>query len=131
RCLSFAVIGSFMLMSCIAMWGQATATASLAGTVVDKSQAVISKAEVTIVNTQTGATRTTTTGDSGEYRFDLLPVGIYNVKATVKGFSTSEAKNVELQVGRTATQNFTLAPGGVSETVEVTATAPLIDQQKT
>jgi hypothetical protein len=131
RCLSLAVIGSFMLMSCIAMWGQATASASLTGTVVDKSQAVISKAEVTITNNQTGASRTTVTNDSGEYRFDLLPVGIYNVKVNAKGFSAALAKNLEVQVGRTATQNFTLNPGGVSETVEVTAAAPLVDQQKT
>ena len=40
-------------------------------------------------------------------------------------------KNLEILVGRTATQNFTLAPGGMSETVEVTATAPLVDQTKT
>ncbi|HKW75412.1 MAG TPA: TonB-dependent receptor [Terriglobales bacterium] len=120
-----------MLMSCIAMWGQATATASVAGTVVDKSQAVISKADVTITNNQTGATRTTVTSDSGEYRFDLLPVGIYNVKVDAKGFAASQAKNLEVQIGRTATQNFTLSPGGVSETVEVTATAPLVDQAKT
>jgi hypothetical protein len=131
RCLSLAIIGSFMLMSCIAMWGQATASASLTGTVMDKSQAVVSKAEVTIVSNQTGATRTTVTNDSGEYRFDLLPVGIYNVKVSAKGFSAAEAKNLEVQVGRTSTQNFTLNPGGVSETVEVTTTAPLVDQTKT
>jgi hypothetical protein len=50
---------------------------------------------------------------------------------TAAGFSAAEAKDVEVLVGRTLTQNFTLNPGGVTETVEVTATAPLIDQTKT
>ena len=47
------------------------------------------------------------------------------------GFSNAEARDLEILIGRTATQNFTLSPGAVSETVEVTATAPLVDQTKT
>ncbi|MGH9570928.1 MAG: carboxypeptidase regulatory-like domain-containing protein, partial [Candidatus Angelobacter sp.] len=129
--MSLAVIGCLMLMSCIAMWGQATASANLTGTVVDQSQAVIPKAEVTITNRETGATRTATTNAAGEYRFDALAAGTYTIKTNAPGFSIAEAKNVEIMVGRTATQNFTLVPGGVSETVEVTSAAPLVDQQKT
>jgi len=114
------------------MFGQATASASLQGTITDKSQAVIgNKAEITITNKETGATKTTTTNDTGGYHFDSLQAGIYSIKATAPGFSTVEAKDVELLVGRTTTQNFALAPGAVSETVEVTGTAPLVDQTKT
>ena len=87
-------------------------------------------AEVTITNKGTGAARTVNTNDVGEYRVDLQP-GIYSVKATAKGFSVAEAKELEVFVGRTLTQNFSLVPGGVSETVEVTAGAPLVDQTKT
>jgi outer membrane receptor for ferrienterochelin and colicin len=112
------------------MFGQVTANASLQGTITDKSQAVIGKAEVTITNKETGATKTATTNDTGGYRFDSLSAGIYSIKASAPGFSTAEAKDVELLVGRTATQNFSLSPGGVSETVEVTGTAPLVDQTK-
>jgi hypothetical protein len=112
--------------------GQVTATSSLQGTVMDKSQAVIgNKAEVTLTNPATGATRTTKTDDNGEYRFESLAAGTYSVKVTAQGFSSAEAKNLEILVGRTTTQNFTLAPGGVTETVEVTTTAPLVDQTKT
>jgi outer membrane receptor protein involved in Fe transport len=121
-----------VLLSTTPLFGQATANASLQGTITDKSQAVIgNKAEVTITNKETGATKTTNTSDTGEYRFDSLSAGMYSVKATAPGFSTAEAKNLELLVGRTSTQNFTLSPGAVSETVEVTATAPLVDQTKT
>src|SRR5215831_15943951 len=76
-------------------------------------------------------TRTTKTGDAGEYRFDLLPAGIYTIKATAHGFSVVEAKDVEVLIGRTTTQNFTLSPGTVSETVEVNGVAPIVDQAKT
>ncbi len=131
RWLCLAVMSCLVLLSAVSMFGQATANASLQGTITDKSQAVISKAEVTITNKETGATKTVTTNDTGEYRFDSLSAGMYSIKATAPGFSTAEAKDVELLVGRTSTQNFSLAPGGVSETVEVTGTAPLVDQTKT
>jgi hypothetical protein len=130
RWISLAII-SCLLLSCASLWGQATATASLQGTIADNTQAVISKAGVTITNKETGATRTAKTNDAGEYRFDVLPAGTYNVKVTATGFASAEAKDVEVQIGRTATQNFALKPGTVTETVEVTAAAPLVDQTKT
>jgi hypothetical protein len=131
RWLSVAVMGCLILLSSASLFGQATANASLQGTIMDKSQAVIgNKAEVTITSLETGASRTTNTNDSGEYRFEGLAAGNYSVKATAQGFSTAEAKNLEILIGRTATQNFTLQ-AGVSETVEVTASAPLVDQTKT
>jgi hypothetical protein len=99
---------------------------------MDKSQAVIgNKAEITITSKETGASRTTKTNDGGEYHFESLSAGIYTVKVSAQGFSSAEAKNLEILIGRTATQNFTLQAGGVSETVEVTAVAPLVDQSKT
>ncbi|HET9167425.1 MAG TPA: carboxypeptidase regulatory-like domain-containing protein, partial [Candidatus Angelobacter sp.] len=132
RWLCIAVMSCLVLLSAVSMFGQATASASLQGTITDKSQAVIgNKAEITITNKETGATKTTTTNDTGGYHFDSLQAGIYSIKATAPGFSTVEAKDVELLVGRTTTQNFALAPGAVSETVEVTGTAPLVDQTKT
>jgi Carboxypeptidase regulatory-like domain/TonB dependent receptor len=130
RWISPAII-SGLLLSCASLWGQVTASASLQGTIADKTGAVIAKADVTITNKETGATRSAKTNDAGEYRFDVLPAGIYNIKATATGFANAEAKDVEVLIGRTATQNVALKPGTVSETVEVTATAPLVDQTKT
>src|SRR5436305_1662450 len=132
RWLFIAVMCCLTLLCSMNLLGQVTANASLQGTIVDKTQALIGdKAEVTATNKETGATRTTKTNDAGEYRFESLPAGIYTIKVRAQGFSGAEAKTVELLVGRTTTQNFTLQPGTVSETVEVTATAPLIDQAKT
>jgi hypothetical protein len=132
RWLSIALMGCLVLLSTASLFGQVTASASLQGTITDKTQAVIgNKAEVTITNKETGASRTTKTNDAGEYRFDAVSAGLYTVKVTAPGFSKAEAKELELLVGRVTTQNFSLVPGAVSETVEVTATAPLVDQTKT
>jgi hypothetical protein len=120
-----------LLLASASMWGQVTATATLQGTVSDKTSAVIAKAEVTLTNKETGATRTAKTNGSGEYTFDVLSAGMYNIKVAAGGFATAEAKDVEVLVGRTTTQNFAMSPGTVSETVEVTSTAPLVDQTKT
>src|SRR6476659_9512775 len=130
RWLCFAVMSCLVLLS-TTLFGQATNNATLQGAVTDKQQAVIKSAEVTITNKATGAVRTVNTNDVGEYRVDLQP-GVYNVKAKANGFSVVEAKDLEVFVGRTLTQNFSLVPGGVTETVEVTASAaPLVDQTKT
>jgi hypothetical protein len=132
RWLSLAVISCLILLISTSLFGQATANASLQGTIMDKSQAVIgNKAEITITSKENGVSRTTKTNDSGEYHFEALSAGFYIVKVTAPGFSNAEAKDVELPVGRTTTQNFTLSPGAVSETVEVTGSAPLVDQTKT
>jgi hypothetical protein len=132
RWLCIAVMSCLALLSSSSLFAQVTATASLQGTITDKSQAVIgNKAEITITSKETGAVRTMKTNDAGEYKFEALSAGIYSIKVTAPGFSITEAKNVELLIGRTATQNFSLSPGAVSETVEVTATAPLVDQTKT
>src|SRR6476661_7981993 len=112
RWLLTALMSSLLLLSCVNMWGQATATATLQGTVMDKSQAVIgNKAEVTLTNEENGVIRTAKTNDAGEYRFESLSAGQYSIKIAAPGFSTAEAKDVELLVGRTTTQNFTLLPG--------------------
>ena len=114
RWISIAIAITVLMFGCAGLWGQVTATANLQGTVEDRTGAVLSKADVTITNKATGETRGTKSNDSGEYRFDLLPVGIYNVKVNAQGFAGAEAKDVELQVGRTTTQNFALKPGSRS-----------------
>jgi hypothetical protein len=124
-----------LLMVVVALTGQvfaqATASASIEGTVVDQSKAVVPGASVVITNAATGATRTTSTNTNGSFRFDLLPVGTYDVKITKSGFATATAPKVELQIGRTATIDLALKPGSAAETIEVTSEVPLVDELKT
>lgn len=112
------------------MFGQATASGSVVGTVIDPSQAVISGAEITIINLSTEAKRTTKTNTAGFYRFDLLAAGKYKVSASSSGFSTS-VQSIELMVGTGVTANFSLTPGVATQTVEVVGENPLIDTTKT
>ncbi|MDE3136035.1 MAG: TonB-dependent receptor, partial [Acidobacteriota bacterium] len=111
-------------------FAQVTATASLTGTILDNSGAVVPGARITVTNKSTGDTRTTTSGSNGLYRFDLLPVGTYTLQTKKEGFSTYSIGNIVLYVGQTTSQNATLSPGAVSQTITVTSAAPLIETTK-
>jgi hypothetical protein len=132
RILCFAILATLVIaLGAVQAGAQATASAALQGTVTDQSEAAIKATKVEITSKDQGWTRSTETNDTGFYRFELLPAGTYSIKVGAAGFSTAEAKDVILQVGATTTQNFTLKPGAVSETIEVTSAAPLVDIQKT
>ena len=127
----FTVIAAWTLLAgSSATFGQATASGTIQGTVLDKSESVITGAQVVITSKATGATRAASTSGEGTYRFDLLSAGLYTVKVSKEGFSTVSA-TVELLVSQTATANITLNPGSISETIEVTEQAPLLDVAKT
>ena len=111
-------------------FAQATASATIQGTVTDKSGAVVSGAQVLAKNKATDVSRTTTTSDEGYYKFELLPVGTYTVTVSKAGFGTV-AQTIETLIGQTATVNAQLSPGATSEVIEVTSEAPLLDQAKT
>ncbi len=122
-------IALLFCVCCVYALGQVTATSSIAGTVTDPSKAVVSGATVTITNTETHSTRTTTTNSSGEYRFDLVPVGSYSVKVEKNGFQTA-VMTLQTLVSRTSPGDFSLKLGSGTETIEVTSEAPLVDEQK-
>ena len=124
------IVALASVISSFATFGQATASGTIQGTVLDKSESLITGAQVVITSKATGATRTASTSGEGTYRFDLLSAGFYTVKVSKDGFSTV-SQTVELLVGQTATTNITLNPGSISETIEVTEQAPLLDVAKT
>jgi outer membrane receptor for ferrienterochelin and colicin len=111
-------------------FAQATASATIQGTVTDKSGAVVAGAEIVAKNKGTDITRTTSSDETGSYRFELLPAGTYTVAVTKKGFAAL-TQTIEILVGQTATVNAELKPGAESEVIEVTSEAPLLDQAKT
>ncbi len=112
------------------VFAQATASVAIQGTITDKSGAVVSGVQVVAKNKATDLTRTTTTSETGYYRFELLPVGTYTVSVTKAGFGTV-AQTVEALIGQVSTVNAELKPGATSEVIEVTSEAPLVDQLKT
>ena len=112
------------------LFAQVTATATIQGTVVDKSQLVVAGAQVVAKNKDTDFSRTTSTSDTGYYRFELLPIGVYTISITKPGFATT-TETVEIMVGQTVTANVELKVGAASEVIEVTSEAPLLEQEKT
>ncbi len=111
---------------------QATASATLAGNVTDNSGAAVPAATVGITNADNGLAREVKTGDSGDYRFDLLPTGKYTVRVDQAGFATAIFEQVEVFVGRTTTIDASLSPSSQKEVVTVDASGvALIDVVKT
>src|SRR6476659_103062 len=100
-------------------------TADLVGRVTDTSGAVLPGVTVTVTHTGTGATRTQTTSESGDYAFNLLPIGPYEIKLELQGFKT-QISQTSLSAGQRSRFDGRLELGSVNETIQVTAEVPLL-----
>ena len=100
-------------------------TADIVGRVTDSSGGVLPGVTVTVEHTATGDVRTTTTSDTGDYVFTLLPIGLYTVRIELQGFQTQTAR-VTLATGDRSRVDGRLLLGSVTETVNVSAEAPLL-----
>ncbi|MGI8989727.1 MAG: carboxypeptidase regulatory-like domain-containing protein [Bryobacteraceae bacterium] len=125
---SLALI-SFCVLSLASILPAQTSTAELNGSVTDASGAVVANARVVAANAGTGLSREAVTNGTGSYVITLLPPGNYNLSVEAPGFRKTVQNNVELQVNQRAEVNFALQLGQVSETVEVTGSAPLLESQ--
>ncbi|HEY1256978.1 MAG TPA: carboxypeptidase regulatory-like domain-containing protein, partial [Terracidiphilus sp.] len=113
---------TFLAALIFALSGQAQQTlGSINGTVVDPSGAAVPAATITVTNSATNLTETTTTQRTGFFQIFNLPIGSYIVKIAHEGFDTSELTGIAVQEARTATINASLKIGKASESVEVTA----------
>src|SRR6187549_1873963 len=104
---------------------------TIQGVVRDASEAVVMGASVAVVNLDTGFRRDLTNNERGFYTAPTLPVGRYKVLATKTGFSNAEVPEIKLDVTQTARVDFSLKTGTVTESIEVTAAAALIDSETT
>lgn len=102
-------------------------TGSIAGTVVDPTNAPVPKARITATNTGTGLNRETLTASDGGFVFPLLPVGIYNVGVEVPGFRRFEQRAVRVTADASVTVPVTLQVGDLAEAVTVEAHAELVE----
>jgi hypothetical protein len=127
--LGFALIAVVLIFLTAAPLRAQVDTGAILGTVTDQSGAVISGATVTLKNEGTNATLTTITEQDGTYKFTPLKIGAYVVSASFKGFQKTETRHVQVDVGAQVVVDLRLSPGNVTETVEVVATAPLMQSQ--
>ncbi|HEY4379402.1 MAG TPA: carboxypeptidase regulatory-like domain-containing protein, partial [Acidobacteriaceae bacterium] len=114
--LTFAAAFFLLLAS-----GSASAqfSASLSGTVLDPTQAVVPGATVVLTNDATHATQTVVSGDSGSYQFNSLPPGSYSVVVTAKGFQQTTVSNIAVAAETPRSLNLTVQQGAETQTVTV------------
>jgi hypothetical protein len=129
---SFAPAALAMLALC----GLPTAAAaqvlygSLVGTVTDESGAALPGATVTILHRETGGSRETVTDSTGAYRFPTVQSGTYTLTVQLTGFRTFSRADVPVTLNTVARVDASLQIGQISETVMVTADAPLLQTDR-
>jgi outer membrane receptor for ferrienterochelin and colicin len=128
RLLGFVCLGVF---ASSALFAQVTADAAMTGVIKDSSGAVLPDAPVKLERVDTGAVREGRTNGQGEYRFDLLAPGTYDLTVSVPGFQTKVVKGITIAVGQTVTTDATLQVGQQTQTISVEATPPLLNAEKT
>jgi hypothetical protein len=106
-----------VLFACLAAHAQQNST--ITGTVYDKAGAAIAGAEVTLTQVETGFVSKAISNDSGNFTFNALNVGTYNLKATAKGFNTYAENGIVVNVSQTTRVDATMTVGAVDQTVTV------------
>jgi hypothetical protein len=101
-------------------------TATVVGTVRDSSGAVVPDAKVTLTNVQTGVSAERQTDGNGNFEFFTVRIGSYVVTAEKAGFSIALVENVQVTVGARQRVDLTMAVGQLTEKVEVSARAVLL-----
>ncbi|PWT91682.1 MAG: hypothetical protein C5B55_07715, partial [Blastocatellia bacterium] len=104
-----------------------TNKADIVGTVKDSSGAAIPGATVTITKVDTGAERTVTANDDGNYNAPLLDIGTYKVTATKQGYQTVTRENLVLETNDRLRVDLELKAGDVTAEVTISAAAPLVE----
>lgn len=116
-----------VLLSGVSTTAFAQSTATFQGTVVDAQGAAVAGAKVVVKNAATNLERDAETESAGSFVIALLPPGNYRIEVSKLGFRTYVIGAYTLEVGSTVSQSFTLQIGQVSEIMEVSTQAPVIE----
>jgi hypothetical protein len=114
------IVNSFYLLA------QSGTSSALAGTVADKTGAVISNAQVKAIEVNTGTVRAVQSNAEGRFLFSQVNPGNYRLEVVVEGFASAQSQPTTVAVGQTATVNFALSPATAIQTVEVTEESRLM-----
>ena len=111
----------FLFLTASLAWSQATSTGTVTGQVTDPSNAVVAGATVTLTDSTTGKSQTTTTNETGRYIFSNVALGTYDVTVAKEGFAQTKVAQQGVSVGATTTINVAMKLGAATETVTVEA----------
>src|SRR3989441_4475570 len=126
--LQFCLVAISMLLVALGAFAQVQ-NGQFSGTVTDPSGAAIPNAKVTVTNTGTNLSVSTTTNQSGLYVAKELPVGTYKITAEAKGFKTITNNNVVLNAGTIERADFKMQLGQAREVVEVTGEVATVNTE--
>jgi Carboxypeptidase regulatory-like domain len=126
----FLLVLAALLGLTAAAWGQEV-TAAIVGTVTDPSGAPINGAAVTATDTERGTVWNAKTNEAGAYNIPRVPVGTYKLEIAAPGFQKSAYPPFTLVLNQTARLDAQLKVGQVTETVEVTGAAPVLQTERT
>src|SRR5947209_2665176 len=119
---SKAVVSSlFLFLFCVSLAFGQLDTGTISGTVADQTGAAVPGASVSIKNVATDIVRRLVTNEAGRYEALALPVGTYEVTASLAGFRTFVRGGIGLTVGRNAVVDIGLRVGDVTEAITITA----------
>src|SRR6185436_6323113 len=123
-----AVLLALLIVNAYPAWAQET-TGTIKGRIVDAQGLAVPGATVTVTGTQ-GAKNTVTDGE-GRFTLPFLTPGAYAVRAELQGFKAVEQKAVGVSLGQTVDLSLKMDVGGLAETVQVTASTPVVDTATT
>ena len=102
----------------------------ITGTVADAQGGVLPGVTVTVRNVDTGFTQTDVTTGSGQYRFGAVPLGRYELKAELTGFTTATVANLAITINRELRQDISMGLSTLTESLVVTGQAPVVEVTK-
>ena len=113
------------------VYAQAVAIAEVSGLISDPSGSAVGGAQVKMTETDKQLVRTTVSDEQGRYTLPNLPVGPYRLEVSAPGFKGFSQSGIVLQVGNNVQVNVTMQVGSVSESIEVTASAGMVETKDT
>jgi hypothetical protein len=122
------LVGVALTLICLSPAMSQSGRGTLTGTIKDPTGAVIPKAQIMVRNVNTGVEFNTVTTESGIYHVPYIPPGKYSLTATNAGFKKTVRENIEVHVAETVTADLTMEIGSISDSVTVTAAAPILEK---
>ena len=124
----FALCAAILLLAPGAN-AQVTGQGTLSGTVTDSTGSILVDAQVTVTNSETNVSQTSTTNSTGYFEVDNLNPGSYSIQVVSQGFETLLREGITLQADARLNVPMKLHPGAVRQTVTVSADASLLNTE--
>ena len=124
------VVVCLVLASSVAYSQGIGSSGNIQGTVTDPSGALLPRATITVLDTQTGLRRTAVTDPSGQFRVPNLAPATYDVSAQAPGFAEAIRKAVVVSVGQTVLSDFQLKVSQVATQIEVASEVAVVETER-